>query len=367
MGTAQAESLARSADVCVERLGVARDERVLVLWSSPQAAVAEAIGAAAESRGADVRRIRFDTTSDYAEPPADAAADMGDAHVVFAVTQGSVSHTRARRAATAAGGRVASLAGVTTDMFARAIDVDYGLLESEGVALARRLTAAGEVLLTSAGGTDLTLSVAGREGRSDDGDLRAPGSFGNLPAGEAYIAPLEDGADGILVVDGSIAEHGVLTEPIELRISRGRLQSASGAVGASSWRCSMPRVPRAGTSQSSESARTPRPGSPGRSSRTRRSEGRSTSPSARAPGSAMSTRLPFTSTRSFALPRCRSTASRSWSTGSFTRRTHRARADDDGRVDASGNPRRRDVDAARDATWAPTHISVMTLYTCYGP
>jgi leucyl aminopeptidase (aminopeptidase T) len=56
--------------------------------------------------------------------------------------------------------------------------------------------------------------------------------FGNLPAGEAYIAPLENGANGLLVVDGSIAAYGLLSEPIELRIIDGRLTAASGAVGA---------------------------------------------------------------------------------------------------------------------------------------
>jgi leucyl aminopeptidase (aminopeptidase T) len=227
-----AASLTRPADVCLDCLGVREGERVMILWSSPQEAVATAIGAAAEARRATVGWTRFETTADFAEPTADAAAEMARADVVFAATQGSVSHTAARRAASAAGARVASLAGITTETFARAVDVDYALLRSDGHALASRLTAGAQVRITSPAGTDLTLGIAGRGGRSDDGDLRAPGAFGNLPAGEAYIAPLEDGADGRLVVDGSIAEHGILSEAVEMRVAGGRLQSASGAVGA---------------------------------------------------------------------------------------------------------------------------------------
>jgi leucyl aminopeptidase (aminopeptidase T) len=207
-------------------------ERVLVLWSAPQAAVAAAIAAAATARGARVQRTLFDAAEEFAEPPAEVADSMKAADAVFAVTQGSVSHTAGRRAATAAGTRIASLAGITSAMFARAVDVDYSVLTRDGDFLARMLTAAAEVHLTSESGTDLTISIVGRVGRNDDGDLRAPGAFGNLPAGEAYIAPCEDGASGLVVADGSLLESGLLREPVELRLRDGVLESASGAVGA---------------------------------------------------------------------------------------------------------------------------------------
>lgn len=45
------------------------------------------------------------------------------------------------------------------------------------------------------------MSLVGREGLSDTGILRQRGSFGNLPAGEAYIAPVEGTGEGIVVAE----------------------------------------------------------------------------------------------------------------------------------------------------------------------
>ena len=88
--------------------------------------------------------------------------------------------------------------------------------------LAAELTAAEACRITAPGGTDVELVLTGRTGRSDDGDLRAPGAFGNLPAGEGYIAPVETEGRGRIVFDGSLASWGVLEEPVEVELDGGR-------------------------------------------------------------------------------------------------------------------------------------------------
>ncbi len=50
-------------------------------------------------------------------------------------------------------------------------------------------------------GTDLVFSLKGRKGGEDNGINVKPGQWSNLPAGEAYIAPLEGTAEGELVVE----------------------------------------------------------------------------------------------------------------------------------------------------------------------
>jgi leucyl aminopeptidase (aminopeptidase T) len=120
---------------------------------------------------------------------------------------------------------------VTEEVFERAVPVDYARMSAAGAELARRLSEASTCRLTSPLGTDLTLSLEGRDGCNDDGDLRAPGAFGNLPAGEGYIAPREDAGTGTLVVDGTLAGWGLLDEPLELRLEGGALMAASGPAG----------------------------------------------------------------------------------------------------------------------------------------
>ena len=54
------------------------------------------------------------------------------------------------------------------------------------------------------------------------------GQSGNLPSGEAYIAPLEDGCDGQIQIDGSMVGIGLLESPLVATIANGRLTDLSG-------------------------------------------------------------------------------------------------------------------------------------------
>lgn len=225
--------LDHAAAVAVQRLGVVPGERVAIVHNPPQAAIADALAAAARAAGAEVDVAGFGSLQRHGEEPPPAVADaMLAADACFAVTATSLSHTRARVAATASGTRVASLPSVTEAMFRRAIPVDYGFVTRAGAAIADLLTGADTVRITSPQGTDVTLVVRGRDGRNDDGDLRATGAFGNLPAGEGYVAPVEVEGDGVIVFDGSVAGYGPLDEPLQVELAAGQLVSASGPAAA---------------------------------------------------------------------------------------------------------------------------------------
>ena len=105
-------------------------------------------------------------------------------------------------------------------------------------ASARGWPDAARVRVTTPGGTDCTFDVTGREWKLDDGVLDQPGAFGNLPAGEAFVAPLATGADGVCVIDRTIAlaGEGLVDEPIRLTFERGRIVSVEGGRAAESTR-----------------------------------------------------------------------------------------------------------------------------------
>ena len=92
--------------------------------------------------------------------------------------------------------------------------------------------------VTTPGGTDCTFDVTGREWKVDDGVLDRPGAFGNLPAGEIFIAPLATGADGVCVIDRSIAlaGEGLVDEPIRMTFARGRIVAIEGGEAAEAAR-----------------------------------------------------------------------------------------------------------------------------------
>ena len=87
-----------------------------------------------------------------------------------------------------------------------------------------------DVHITSPLGTDLKLSIKGRQVAVDPGVMRTPG-FRNLPSGECYVAPIENSANGLLVIDKSFP--GILIkEPIHLTFEKGRVVNVAGGAEA---------------------------------------------------------------------------------------------------------------------------------------
>src|SRR3954470_4150496 len=226
------EELERAVQGVVGRcLGVREGEDVVVVVDSGTRAIGEALRAEASRAGAEAVLAVMDPREvDGQEPPAAVAAALAAADVVIAPTSRSLSHTRARKAATEAGARGVTLPGVTEDMLARLMACDFPTLQRRSRALADLLTRAGDAHFTCPRGSDMTLDLRGREGIADDGDLSAANAFGNLPCGEGFIAPL--GGEGTLVAS-TLASIGLATgDPVRLTVRDGRLTDASGAAGA---------------------------------------------------------------------------------------------------------------------------------------
>lgn len=213
-------------------LGVRAGEEVLVACNPATAGLGERLRGEASRAGADAAlALISERHSHAAEPPATLAAAMAAADVVLAPTVQSLSHTAARRAASEAGVRVATLPGASEEMLARVMSADMDELRRRGRAIADALTRGSEARITCAAGSELRLGLRGREGLCDAGELTAPGAFGNLPCGEGYIAPLEGTGQGLLVVDGTIAGVGRVSEPVRLEVDDGHLVAASGQEG----------------------------------------------------------------------------------------------------------------------------------------
>jgi len=152
----------------------------------------------------------------------DAAVDM-----VVALSNNSTSHTRFRDLLTSeAGARYASMPLFEEDMLWGSMDVDWGLVESRAAALAKGMSGGESVRVTTADGTDITFDIRGRQPQMDTGNLTAPGSFSNLPAGEVYLAPLEGTANGLLVLNW--APNRRLKSPVRVTVTDGFAEEVEG-------------------------------------------------------------------------------------------------------------------------------------------
>lgn len=214
-------------------LGLKEKETFLVVADDEKKELAEALYEAGKSIGAEAMlTVMRERSRSGEEPPAAIAAAMASAQVVVCVTRHSLTHTRARKEAAAAGARLATMPGITEDMFLEgAIAADYTEVKALTEKVTERLTGARQVRIEK-DGRSLTFSIAGRSGVPSTGMYLEPGQSGNLPSGEAYIAPAEGTASGQIVADGSVAGIGKLSSPLLLTIEQGRLVRAEGGVEA---------------------------------------------------------------------------------------------------------------------------------------
>ncbi len=186
----------------------------------------------AQSLSLDAKVLFFDgMTGNAQEPPAAITKAMAAADIVLLMTTYSLSHTQARKQANQQGARIASLPGATFAMLERALTVDGQALATLSEQLASALTAASTITITTPAGTNLTASLQGRAAVADTGQLQQPGAFGNLPAGEAFIAPLEDSVSGTLVIDASLADVE-LDSPVTVVLEQSKVTSITGGSAA---------------------------------------------------------------------------------------------------------------------------------------
>ena len=226
-------ALART--VLESNLALQAGEKLVVITDTLTHEIGYALFLAGAELGAEAVLVEIaPTCRNGKEPPAAAAAAMAEADVLLCPTRFSVSHTQARARATDRGARVATMPGIHPGMFFDGpITADHAEVERRTERLKEIISGADDVRVVSGDGDAvLTFSIAGRAGRGSTGRFLVPGAWGNLPSGEAYVAPVEGTASGEVVVNASIATIGLLDEPIRLRIEDGLLVEASGEAGA---------------------------------------------------------------------------------------------------------------------------------------
>ena len=209
-------------------MGVKAGEKFLILTDIEQLDLAKEFVKAGNDLGIETI-MAVGPVHQGGEMPQLCKAALDEAQVCMMITTGSYTHTKGRAEATERGCRIASMPGITEDIVKMTLGADYDEVERIGNILAEKLTRAEKIHIITEAGTDLTLYCGGREGIADTGKLTESGAFGNLPAGEAMVAPIETKGDGVLVVDGVIADFKVMEEPLTLTFADGRIVKTEGA------------------------------------------------------------------------------------------------------------------------------------------
>jgi len=214
-------------------LGVKKSEEVLIIVDEKTRRIGDALFDAAKSLGAEAVLVEMlEREAHGSEPPRMVAEAMKSADVIIAPTSKSLTHTKARVEANKSGARIASMPAITEDMMTRTMSADYAKIKERSLKFRNLLSQGSEVRLTTPAGTDLTFSIAGREAMADTGILHDKGAFGNLPAGEACMAPVEGKTSGVAVIDVVMAGVGLIKTPIKLVVKDGYVTKISGGAEA---------------------------------------------------------------------------------------------------------------------------------------
>jgi leucyl aminopeptidase (aminopeptidase T) len=214
-------------------LAVRDGETILIIVDQGTSEIGKALFEAARDVRAEAVIVEMlERTSHGAEPPKPVAEAMKTADVVIAATSKSMTYTKARLDASFNGARVASMPTITPEIMCRTMSADYTKVSERSHKLSDILSKGNYVFLSTPGGTDLTMQISGRIGVADTGMLHQRGAMGNLPAGEAFVVPIEGTAKGQIVIDISMAGVGRVSAPIKMVVEDGYVTEIIGGVEA---------------------------------------------------------------------------------------------------------------------------------------
>mgnify|MGYP003587244300 CR=1 FL=1 len=213
--------LSQGSKTVVEKcLKIQKDEKVLIVTDENKLKMGQALFEAAKNAGANPFLMMSRPGKVSGEEPDELIAKaMLDADVVICPTTVSMTHTNARINAVKNGARVATMPGITEEMFSKGVNFTLRMTDN--------LTNARSAKIVK-GEYSLTMSLKDRKGVPSTGVYDKKGTAGNLPSGEAYIAPVEGTADGEMLIDGSMVGIGKLSSPLYMRIENGHLKEVKG-------------------------------------------------------------------------------------------------------------------------------------------
>ncbi len=214
-------------------LNVKSGEKVVIVTDTNKTGIAEAFAAEAYAEGAEVVICVMTPRTRHAEePPEPVAAAMMAADVILAPTTYSLTHTKARIAATDEGARVANLPGYNVEtLVGGAMEVDFLKIKPIVEKVDALFTKSKNIKVSTAPGTDLKLSIEGRKGVAQTSVCHEPGTFSPPPCIMPSVAPVEGTTEGVLIVDGLVVPYvtdGPLKNSIKVVFEKGRIVDIRG-------------------------------------------------------------------------------------------------------------------------------------------
>lgn len=178
-----------------------KGERVALVTDRTKCRIFNTLKQVVKESGVDLVEVHLDPKRPNSAPIPRAKKILINSDIIIAPTTKSISHSpETRLARKKYGARVASMPGITPELFIKAMKADSSKIKAVHERLRRLLSNAKSMHITSPSGTDITIDVIGRKfAFSDTGDISKRGILNNVPFGEVCI--FMDKGDGIIAID----------------------------------------------------------------------------------------------------------------------------------------------------------------------
>jgi aminopeptidase len=200
-------------------------DRVLIVTDKKKFKIGKMIYDAAKKINLEsILMVMEPRNRDGEEPPAAVAAAMKETDVIIAPTEYSLTHTKAVKEARKSESRVFSMPGIDEFSLTKGgLSADYSVVQRNVAKMLSIVGNSSSAEIESKNGTKVKFSVEKRKWEKDDGIVN-PGDCGNLPAGEIFVAPVENSANGKIVFDHIALAKGKL----ELVLENGEIKEMKG-------------------------------------------------------------------------------------------------------------------------------------------
>jgi len=207
-------------------------ENVLIVTDRNLAELAGFLSAETETRGTETTVTNMKPRdAPGVEPPRPVAHAMKAADAILMPTSLTLAPSVARAEAQDAGARILSLGGYHKGILeSKALRADFQAIKPVVEYVARKLTESSTAHVSTPCGTDLRMSLGDRHAHALHNICHTLGTMGSPPDVEAYVAPIEGSAEGVVVLDGAInmPMYGLLADPVKLKVEKGRVIEVTG-------------------------------------------------------------------------------------------------------------------------------------------
>jgi leucyl aminopeptidase (aminopeptidase T) len=225
--TKQEQMLMAAYKAMIEVFEVSAKDNILILTDVHSKTIVNAFRDACSKIGCREELYQIDESKrPLKEPPEELIKMLAGKSVVFNILKAFPEEISFRiqwelKVEEGKNRRLGHMPGITEDMMLRSVDVDYTKMKLAANSLVYVFQNADKIYITTDEGTDLILGVKNRPFTGDVGVQQSLEC--NLPCGEIYCAPLETEADGVVVFNASIGDIGLLKEPLNVHLVKGRI------------------------------------------------------------------------------------------------------------------------------------------------